>query len=337
MHEVVQGITWKRLSAKKDDSVDVDKRDQVKALREKVKKMMKDITAMYFYEAPEEILKDMEESADSMQVLTDLVKQFSEAFSRKKQSKNMIDFSDMEQFALRILTIEEEGRLVPSLAAAEYQEQFLEVMIDEYQDSNLIQEAILTSVSTVSKGRNNIFMVGDVKQSISGSAFPGRNCLWKNMRHTARRIATGSGLTCIRISRSREEVLGSVNFIFEQIMRRELGGICYDEQAALYPGASFEPQLDGQKRSINRAELILVDTSDDGVARENNSKIRARTGTGSRGRNRGKTGFGNCGCRDNRRIRQREGGPCCSTPDKRTSAKRPGSGQSIRNLPGAPV
>ena len=85
--------------------------DQVKALREKVKKMMKDITAMYFYEAPEEILKDMEESADSMQVLTDLVKQFSEAFSRKKQSKNMIDVSDMEQFALRILTTEVEGRL----------------------------------------------------------------------------------------------------------------------------------------------------------------------------------------------------------------------------------
>lgn len=276
MYEAVQGIAWKRLSAKKDDSVDVDKRDQVKALREKVKKMMKDITAMYFYEAPEEILKDMEESADSMQVLTDLVKQFSEAFSRKKQSKNMIDFSDMEQFALRILTTEEEGRLVPSLAAAEYQEQFLEVMIDEYQDSNLIQEAILTSVSTVSKGRNNIFMVGDVKQSIYRFRLSRPELFMEKYETYSQEDSDRQRIDLHKNFRSREEVLGSVNFIFEQIMRRELGGICYDGQAALYPGASYDPQLDGQGRSLNRAELILVDTSDDGLAGETGREREAR-------------------------------------------------------------
>ncbi|MBS6764765.1 MAG: helicase-exonuclease AddAB subunit AddA [Clostridium sp.] len=276
MYEAVQGIAWKRLSAKKDDSVDVDKRDQVKALREKVKKMMKDITAMYFYEAPEEILKDMEESADSMQVLTDLVKQFSEAFSRKKQSKNMIDFSDMEQFALRILTTEVEGRLVPSLAAAEYQEQFLEVMIDEYQDSNLIQEAILTSVSTVSKGRNNIFMVGDVKQSIYRFRLSRPELFMEKYETYSQEDSDRQRIDLHKNFRSREEVLGSVNFIFEQIMRRELGGICYDGQAALYPGASYDPQLDGQGRSLNRAELILVDTSDDGLAGETGREREAR-------------------------------------------------------------
>lgn len=276
MYEAFQGIAWKRLSAKKDDSVDVDKRDQVKALREKVKKMMKDITAMYFYEAPEEILKDMEESADSMQVLTDLVKQFSEAFSRKKQSKNMIDFSDMEQFALRILTTEEEGRLVPSLAAAEYQEQFLEVMIDEYQDSNLIQEAILTSVSTVSKGRNNIFMVGDVKQSIYRFRLSRPELFMEKYETYSQEESDRQRIDLHKNFRSREEVLGSVNFIFEQIMRRELGGICYDGQAALYPGASYDPQLDGQGRSLNRAELILVDTSDDGLAGETGREREAR-------------------------------------------------------------
>ena len=276
MYEAVQGIAWKRLSAKKDDSVDVDKRDQVKALREKAKKMMKDITAMYFYEAPEEILKDMEESADSMQVLTDLVKQFSEAFSRKKQSKNMIDFSDMEQFALRILTTEVEGRLVPSLAAAEYQEQFLEVMIDEYQDSNLIQEAILTSVSTVSKGRNNIFMVGDVKQSIYRFRLSRPELFMEKYETYSQEDSDRQRIDLHKNFRSREEVLGSVNFIFEQIMRRELGGICYDGQAALYPGASYDPQLDGQGRSLNRAELILVDTSDDGLAGETGRERDAR-------------------------------------------------------------
>ena len=78
----------------------------------------------------------------------------------------MIDFSDMEQYALRILTDKTDEGFAPSVIAREYQQQFLEIMIDEYQDSNLIQEAILTSISTVSEGRYNIFMVGDVKQSI---------------------------------------------------------------------------------------------------------------------------------------------------------------------------
>ena len=78
----------------------------------------------------------------------------------------MIDFSDMEQYALRILTDKSDEGFVPSVIAREYQQQFLEIMIDEYQDSNLIQEAILTSISTVSEGRYTISMVGDVKQSI---------------------------------------------------------------------------------------------------------------------------------------------------------------------------
>lgn len=78
----------------------------------------------------------------------------------------MIDFSDMEQYALRILTQKTENGFVPSKIAEEYQKQFEEIMIDEYQDSNLIQEAILTSVSGCRSGRYNIFMVGDVKQSI---------------------------------------------------------------------------------------------------------------------------------------------------------------------------
>lgn len=268
MYQSVQGIAWKRLSAKKDESVDVEKRDQVKALREKVKKMVKDITGMYFYEEPEEILKDMKESAVSMQVLTDLVKKFGEAFSGKKQSKNMIDFNDMEQFALRILTVEEDGKLVPSLSAAEYQEQFLEVMIDEYQDSNLIQEAILTSVSTVSRGRNNIFMVGDVKQSIYRFRLSRPELFMEKYDTYSQEDSDRQRIDLHRNFRSRDEVLGSVNFIFEQIMRKELGGILYDEQAALYPGASYEPQMDEQGKSINQAELILVDTSDDHEAGE---------------------------------------------------------------------
>lgn len=261
MYQAALGASWKRLSAKKDETVDVDKRDRVKTLREKVKKMMKDLTGMYFYEEPEEILKDMEAAAGTMEVLTGLVKQFARDFSEKKQSKNMIDFNDMEQFALRILTVEEEGQLVPSPVAREYQEQFAEVMIDEYQDSNLIQEAILTSVSTVSRGKYNIFMVGDVKQSIYRFRLSRPELFMEKYDTYSQEDSEKQRIDLHKNFRSRKEVLSSVNFIFEHIMRKELGGILYDEQAALYPGAAYEPQVDGAGRSINQAELLLVDTS----------------------------------------------------------------------------
>ena len=104
--------------------------------------------------------------APAMEELGNLVRLFGEKFEEQKRAQNIIDFSDMEQYALRILTEKSEDGFVPSKIAQEYQNQFHEVMIDEYQDSNLIQEAILNSVSTCRSGRYNIFMVGDVKQSI---------------------------------------------------------------------------------------------------------------------------------------------------------------------------
>ncbi|PWJ51501.1 helicase-exonuclease AddAB subunit AddA [Faecalicatena contorta] len=262
MYQRIQGISWKRLSTKKDETVDRSKRERVKALREKVKKMAKDITETYFYEEPEEIFLDMEESADTMRVITGLVKEFAAAFSEKKQSKNMIDFSDMEQFAMQILTEEGEDGLVPSPAAKEYQERFVEVMIDEYQDSNLIQEAILTSVSTVSKGENNIFMVGDVKQSIYRFRLSRPELFMEKYDTYSQEEGSRQRIDLHKNFRSREEVLTSVNFIFEQIMRKELGGILYDEEAALCPGASYEPQTDGAGESIYQTELLLVDTSE---------------------------------------------------------------------------
>ena len=204
----------------------------------------------------------MEDAAGTMEVLTGLVKQFAKSFSEKKQSKNMIDFNDMEQFALRILTVEKEGKLIPSPVANEYQEQYAEVMIDEYQDSNLIQEAILTSVSTVSRGKHNIFMVGDVKQSIYRFRLSRPELFMEKYDTYSQEDSDSQRIDLHKNFRSREEVLSSVNFIFEHIMRKELGGILYDEQAALYPGASYEPQLDAAGKSINQAELLLIDTAE---------------------------------------------------------------------------
>ena len=263
MSAKVSDLKWKRLSAKKDEAVSAKKRDRIKTLRDQVKKLMKDLSGIYFYQEPEEMLKDMADSYGMMTVFTGLVQEFGHAFSLKKKSKNMIDFSDMEQFALQILTEEQEGELVPSLSAREYQEQFVEVMIDEYQDSNLIQEAILTSVSTVSRGKNNIFMVGDVKQSIYRFRLSRPELFMEKYDTYSVEDSDRQRIDLHKNFRSRTEVLDSVNDVFRRIMRKELGGIAYDGQAALYPGASFEPFLKEDGTSANETELLLLDTSDD--------------------------------------------------------------------------
>ena len=280
----VANLKWQTLSRKKDDTISADKRDEVKYIREQAKKALKDLLALCFFEEPEEMQKDMQGAYRTMRALTGLVQRFADAFAETKRDRNMIDFGDMEQFALRILTQEQEGKLVPSAVAREYQEQFAEVMIDEYQDSNLIQEAILTSVSGVSRGHYNIFMVGDVKQSIYRFRLSRPELFMEKydtyplqeeaecgqadervsgeMKEGCAELQTQK---CQRIDlhrnfRSRHEVLDSVNTVFERIMRKELGGITYDEQAALYPGAVFEPLLLADGSSANETELLLLDT-----------------------------------------------------------------------------
>ena len=152
----------------------------MKRVRDNVKDMIKDLKSLYYELPGEDVLAEIGRCRPYMQMLARLTTDFSKRFEEIKRSRNMIDFDDMEQYAMRILTREEDGRLVPSKVAEEYQKQFYEIMIDEYQDSNLIQETILTSVSGKWTGRNNIFMVGDVKQSITDSVCPDRNYLWRN-------------------------------------------------------------------------------------------------------------------------------------------------------------
>ena len=209
----------------------------VKAIRDEVKEIVKDLAGQYFYQSAEGMLSDLRACRPAMEELAELVLLFSARFEEKKRSQNMIDFSDMEQYALRILAEKTAEGFRPSAVAREYQEQFQEIMIDEYQDSNLIQETILTSISTVSSGRYNIFMVGDVKQSIYRFRLS-RPELFMEKFHTYETACEADSHTedrengCLkqRIDlhknfRSRKEVLDSVNFIFRQIMTQKLGGI----------------------------------------------------------------------------------------------------------------
>ncbi len=273
MYTHIAALKWKALSRKKDESVSPEKRENVKELRDQIKKLVKELISTYFYERPEEIFQDMADAQGTMQVFAELVDRFAKAFSEEKQRKNIIDFGDMEQFALQILTEEKEGALVPSVTAVEYQEQFYEVMIDEYQDSNLIQEAILTSVSTVSRGKNNIFMVGDVKQSIYRFRLSRPELFMEKYDAYSTEDSETQRIDLHKNFRSRTEVLDGVNYIFRRIMRRELGGIAYDDQAALYPGAKFLPDMDENGESRQKMELILLDAES---TREQEARVVAR-------------------------------------------------------------
>lgn len=249
-------LKWEKLAANRDKSVSEEKIELVKLLREEYKKIVDELRDDYFFEPVSEIRKGMHAAKYNIQVLVNIVKEFAEAFAEKKQSKNMIDFSDMEHLALRILTRKENGKLVPSMAAQEYQERFLEVMIDEYQDSNYIQETILTSVSTVSKGMPNIFMVGDVKQSIYRFRLSRPELFMEKYHNYSTEDSKEQRIDLCMNFRSRKEVLDSTNFVFRQIMSKEFGGIEYDDKAALYVGATYEDMPN------NETEVTIVDVAD---------------------------------------------------------------------------
>ena len=253
--------SWKpkALSRKKDGSVQEDKRELAKNLRDQAKDAVKKLRENYFYETTEEVLEELELCREPVQELIRLTRQFIETFSGKKRQKNIVDFTDMEHFALEILVKKEDGEIRYTQAADEFSDRFEEILIDEYQDSNLVQETLLQSVSQLRFGRHNLFMVGDVKQSIYRFRLS-RPELFMEKFNTYR-LYEGEGtdsekqrIDLYRNFRSRKEVLEGVNYLFRQIMTEPLGGIVYDDRAALHPGASFEEQPG------NQPEILLIES-----------------------------------------------------------------------------
>ena len=247
---------WARLSTKKDETIDENKKKQVKALRDQVKDEIKALEEDYFAESPETEFADMQAAGRPMKVLVELTLAFTRRFAGEKRARNLCDFHDMEHLALSIL-VDEEGQ--PTDTAKELSGRFKEIMIDEYQDSNLVQEAILTAVSREHEGLRNIFMVGDVKQSIYRFRLA-RPELFLEKYETY----TLEDSDCQRIDlkknfRSRREILAFTNEIFREVMRQNPGKILYTAETALYPGADY-PKMDPMTL---RPELLLLDLDED--------------------------------------------------------------------------
>ncbi len=242
-----------------DKKVTNDLKEDSKEIRDKVKKHIKEKTAKLLSCSQEQAVKDLKIITPILEKLANLVTEFTKNFAEKKKEKNCIDFNDIEHFALKILLDENNN---PTEVAKKYKEKFEEIAIDEYQDSNLVQEAILTSIS---KG-NNIFMVGDVKQSIykfrqaRPELFLQKYDEYKNKEEKTQE--DNLKIQLFRNFRSRQNILNITNLVFESIMSKELGDIHYNENEYLNYGANY-PEPEEIKNYAGIAELDIIDLKED--------------------------------------------------------------------------
>ena len=255
--EKLETVTFGRLSSKKDDSVDPAKREQAQKLRDDCKKALAELSEQFFA-TPFFATKERSEACrKNVCELIDLVLAYGERMAEKKREKKLIDFTDMEHFALNVLLKREGDQVVPTQVARQYREYFHEILIDEYQDSNLVQEYFLRALSGEEDGRYNRFMVGDVKQSIYHFRLA-RPELFLEKYQTYKKEGPFHKIDLSKNFRSRREVTETVNRVFERTMSSEVGGIPYDDDAALHVGASY-PECE-----IGESELILVQKPEKG-------------------------------------------------------------------------
>ena len=248
-------IKYDRLASSRGFEGDPDKLELVKSLREQAKDVVKKLCRQYFFCSPEMMIGQLERTEPMLEEVVRLTKQFADEFAAAKRRKNLVDFHDVEHFALQILVDEETEKAKKT--AEEFRDTFEEIMIDEYQDSNEVQETLLRSISREERGENNIFMVGDVKQSIYRFRLARPELFMKKYDSYSLEESTTQRIDLHKNFRSREEVLTCTNDIFYKIMVRSLGNVEYDAEAALYPGASYPVSADFTP------EILLADSNDE--------------------------------------------------------------------------
>ncbi|MDR5659333.1 helicase-exonuclease AddAB subunit AddA [Serpentinicella sp. ANB-PHB4] len=249
-YETVNQVTFKRLGRVSKET-DQDLKEEAKDQRDKAKALIKGITEGIFSRSPEAYIDDLTSIYPLMQYLASLVSNYANIFMAKKKDKGLVDFNDLEHYALEILANEN--------VANAYRDKFEYLFIDEYQDSNIVQETLIGYI----KRENNRFMVGDVKQSIYRFRLADPSLfIEKYETFSSEKGKRNRRIDLSKNFRSREEIINGVNYIFKNIMSKQLGEIDYDERAYLYPGGSFEPIEDPS------IELNLIEKAIDEEATE---------------------------------------------------------------------
>ena len=277
-HEIANNLKFKTWPT--DKKVVSNLKEETKKARDNVKKRISKAVSQTFIYNTEEAVEDINAMYPILKKIKDVTLKFMEKFSEKKSNKNIMDFSDIEHYALKILLKKDENGIYQKTEVAKkYEEKFNEIAIDEYQDSNLVQEYILTSISN----GKNIFMVGDVKQSIYRfrQAKP-ELFLDKYQKYGLEPNEYGQKIKLFKNFRSRENILDTTNLIFSDIMSADFGEIEYDESEYLNLGATYEEPTENVEFA-GKTELDIIDLkkeeNEDGeeIEEDNSSELLEKT------------------------------------------------------------
>lgn len=251
-------VTLGRMSAKKDETVSPDMREFVKERRNACKERIKKLSEDFFAQSIEEHLADLAAMRGKLSTLIALALEFHSRYTERKRERGVVDFNDLEQLSLEILLEwdEEQNGYRRTSAAEELSEYFEEIMIDEYQDSNRVQETILSAVAKQREGVPcNLFLVGDVKQSIYRFRNACPELFVEKMKTYGQDGSAGERIDLHQNFRSRNAVLMGSNAVFERVMREDIGGVEYDEDARLRTGREFE---ETDKRTGGKIEVCVL-------------------------------------------------------------------------------
>lgn len=234
---------------------DIETKETIKSLRDEAKTLLNDLKSGCFFQQECDIAKDLSAMEPCIRGLGETIKRYDQNLLEAKNQKNAYEFSDLEHFALRLFSQEQEGHFLPSSYAEDFSRSCAEILIDEYQDTNELQEMIFSLLS----GHSSRFYVGDLKQSI----YKFRHANPYIFKEKKASYATGYQEADVQINltknfRSRKEILAGINHIFCDIMSERLGEIQYAGGEELICGASYQPLPDGADKSC---EMVLLDVS----------------------------------------------------------------------------
>ena len=242
-------------TVRKNNVSDPEAQERVKDIRNVIKKKIGKLNEDIFFMCPDDMLISIKESYPYMKELTELVIEFEERFSLAKKSKGALDFNDLEHLCLKILTNED------SNVAENFKEYFDEVLVDEYQDSNNVQEAIIDLVSRKYTDDPNVFMVGDVKQSIYRFRQAKPELFLDKYQTYSKDEGKNRKIQLYKNFRSRYEVINAVNYVFKQIMSKEVGELEYTDEEALNLGANYKEIEEKNVITGGEVELHILDKS----------------------------------------------------------------------------
>ncbi|MFL0267149.1 helicase-exonuclease AddAB subunit AddA [Candidatus Clostridium radicumherbarum] len=258
---------------KLNKKLDYDKElsENIKAIRDsKIKKRLTALRDDICRFKPEQIRENLINLHPLMKELGELVIKFMDKYKFKKRERGILDFSDLEHFALSILTeVNDNGERIPSETAVKLRDNFDEVLVDEYQDSNMVQEVIINMVSKKYSESPNVFMVGDIKQSIYRfrQAEP-KLFLGKYESYSLNEGSMERLIKLFKNFRSRSEIINGVNYIFKCVMSKVVGELEYNEDEALNLGASYklpenEDTIVGGPLELHLIEKVEAKQDDD--------------------------------------------------------------------------